>query len=456
MPPLRHLALALLLPAVACDAKPTSRQAVATTPAATTPPPPSPTTSAPPSASSATSEASPAPEPAPAPGARPADAQLEKLAKAGNSFAFALYGKLRERPGDLAVSPFSASTALSMTWLGARGETAAQMKKVLAYDGPPEEAGDVSARYARSLGGPLTFRSANRIFVERSFPLEKAFVEATGRIFGAPAEVSDFKGSPDAARDRINGWVSGETRGRIKDLIPPGGLPPAANLALVNAVYFLGDWATPFKAEDTQPWAFHTSKTAEHQVPMMQLSLEARYGETDDVKLLSLPYAGGSLEMAFVLPKSVDGLDAVERRLSAATFDGWVTGMKTTSVGVKLPKFTIDPRESLALGDALVALGMPLAFDRTKADFSGIAVAKTPADRISISRVFHKAFVKVDEKGTEAAAATAVVMAPAGAPPGPARRAKEFHADHPFLFFLRDAKSGQILFAGRVADPKAS
>jgi serpin B len=170
------------------------------------------------------------------------------------------------------------------------------------------------------------------------------------------------------------------------------------------------------------------------------------------VKVLDLPYVGGSFSMTFVLPSKVGGLDAIEKKLSSEGFDKWISAEKSSDVNLALPKFTIDPAEPMSLGDALASLGMKDAFDRDKADFTGIANPPSPADRLFISKVFHKAFVKVDEKGTEAAAATAVVMNRAGAA-APTEPPKEFRADHPFLFFLRDTKSNAIFFAGRVADP---
>jgi len=170
------------------------------------------------------------------------------------------------------------------------------------------------------------------------------------------------------------------------------------------------------------------------------------------VKVIELPYQNGGLAMGLVLPDAVDGLAALEAKLSADGLDKWFGAMKTTKVVVSLPKIEIDPGAPLALGDALSALGMPLAFDKAKADFTGIANPPSPADRLSIAQVFHKAFVKVDEKGTEAAAATAAPMAAAGAAPEPEKPAV-FNADHPFLFFLRDVRSGMILFMGRVNDP---
>ena len=358
------------------------------------------------------------------------------------------------KPGhDAAFSPFSIESALTMTWLGAKGDTASQMKKVLGFEGDASKAADVTGRYQKSLGGPVTINVANRLFGEKSFTFDSAFLGATDKTFGAALEPLDFVGATDPSRTHINQWVADQTKDRIKDLIPAGGVTPETKLVLVNAIYFLGDWASPFTKEATRPAAFHTSATAQHDVPMMNQHLGAAFGENDDVTVIDLPYQGQGFSMTFVLPKKIDGLDAVEKKLSAETFDKWIGSEKQVEVAVSVPKFTIDPGDPVRLGDALKGLGMSDAFDSKKADFTAIANPPKPEDRLFIGEVFHKAFVKVDEKGTEAAAATAVSMKAGAA--APAAPPKEFVADHPFLFFLRDAKSGTILFAGRVADPVA-
>jgi serpin B len=432
------------------------------TPPSGTVPPPSPSPSVPVATPSgrpvatadASSSAKPNEAPKPPSGPRPSDAELAKLTKANNTFAFALWSKLSSQKGDLAFSPFSAETALAMTWLGAKGETASQMKTVLAFDGTATDAAEIEGRYVQSLGGPVTINVANRLFGERSFTFEKNFLDEGAKYFAAPFEPLDFVHAADQSRVAINGWVATETHDRIKDLVPPGAISPDTRLAVVNAIYFLGDWDDPFKKEATRPAAFHTSAKDQHDVPTMNQQLHAAWAEDASVSVLDLPYAGGGYSMTFVLPKNVDGLDEVEKKLSADGFEKWIGAEQPTRVNVALPKFTIDTKEPIALGDALVALGMKDAFDRKKADFTGIAYPPKPEDRLYICKVFHKAFVKVDEKGTEAAAATAVIMNRAGAA-APTEPPKEFRADHPFLFFLRDAKSNTILFAGRVADPVA-
>jgi serpin B len=383
-------------------------------------------------------------------------AEIQALANSSNAFALDFYAKIRARKGNLVASPFSIHTALAMTWAGAKGETADQMKKVLHLDS--DRAIDVAGGLLRSYGAPdqkVTIRIANRLFGEKTYVFEAPYLARVNAAFGAPLEPLDFRGAAQQARGHINDWVAKQTEDRIKDLIPEGGITPQTRLVLTNAIYFLGAWATAFKKEATRPAPFFTSKTDQKDVPMMHQSARHRLTATDGVKVLDLPYENGALAMTFVLPNAIDGLDAVEARLTPKMLETWLGAVAPTQVIVSLPKLEIAPAESLSLSDTLAARGMPLAFDEAKADFTRIANPPNPGDRLFISGVIHKAFVKVDEKGTEAAAATAVVMESAGAPLRPTTPPLEFKADHPFLYLLRDTRTGLILFMGRVADPAA-
>jgi serpin B len=378
-----------------------------------------------------------------------------ELAGQSNAFGFDLYAQLRAAPGNLVVSPASISTALAMTWAGARGPTAAQMKKVLRFEGTPQAVSLASGQLVKGLtdpARPVVFRVANRLFGEKTFRFETAFLDQTRAAYGAGLEPVDFKAAAQSARALINGWVESQTEKRIRNLVPPSGVSADTRLVLVNAIYFLGDWQQPFLAETTRPAAFHAASAATKDVPTMNQLGVFRLAAAPGLRILELPYKGGALSMLVALPDAVDGLAVVEKGLSAQALTAWTSPLKLQRVRVALPKFTIDPAESLSLGDTLAAMGMPLAFDRERADFTGIANPADPADRLSIARVFHKAFVKVDEKGTEAAAATAVSMQRAGSA-APTERPVEFRADHPFLFLIRDNATGLVIFLGRVADP---
>ncbi len=385
----------------------------------------------------------------------PTDAEIAVFAKSNNAFGLDLYGKARAQAGNVAIAPISVTSALTMTWGGARGETAAQMKKVLHAEGDAGPAMDVAGKLVGSFGNDgnkVTLRVANRLFGEKTYAFDPAYLDHTRAAFGAPLESLDFKGAFEASRGHINDWVAGQTQDRIKELLPAGALDADTSLVLTNAIYFLGAWASPFAIAATRPAPFHATAKAASDVPTMSQTEQFRFAATDGVRVLEMPYAGGDVAMTFVLPDAPDGLDAVEKRLSTATIDAWTSALKPDRVAVALPKFEIAPAASLALGGALQELGMPIAFDKSKADFSGMINAKSPADRLFISKVFHKAFVKLDEKGTEAAAASAVVMSgPGGVAPSAPPSA--FKADHPFLFLLRHVKSGAVLFMGRVSDP---
>jgi serpin B len=383
----------------------------------------------------------------------PQAAQTKILAKSSNAFAFDLYGKVRSGPGNLAMSPASISAALAMTFGGARAATEEQMKRVLHLEGSRETVMSDWGALARALqdpGRPLKLRIANRLFGEKTYKLEQPYLEQTKAAYGAALEPVDFKTAFEPARTHINGWVEDQTEHRIKDLLPLGALDKLTRLVLVNAIYFLADWADPFDKSSTGDETFTVAGGAQKKTPMMRRSGGYKVAQADGVQILELPYKGDDTAMLVVLPESKDGLADVEQSLSSAKLDAWTAALASKNVLVTLPRFEVSPSPSMSLGDLLMALGMTDAFDRDKADFTGIATPSDPRERLKISKVFHKAFVKVDEKGTEAAAATAVVAAAGGGPPA---KPFEFRVDHPFLFFIVDKPSGLILFVGRVNDP---
>lgn len=377
----------------------------------------------------------------------PADA-VGRFARGTNAFGLELYARLRATPGNLVISPASLSTALAMTWGGAKGETAAQMQKVLGFEGAPAEVLATAGQLTRSLESParkFTFRAANRLFADKSFELLQPFVEQTQTAFGAGVERLDFHAGPEAARAHINGWVEQKTEQRVKELIPASGINGGTPLVLVNALYFLGNWERPFTKEATRAAAFHLSASEQVQVPTMSQLGPFSYAKQGGLQAVELPYEGGELAMALVLPEGTATLETIERSLDAAKLAALFGALRSERVSLSLPKFELSPRDSLALAAHLPAMGMPDAFDPKKADFTGLSKAA-----LFIGEVFHKGFLKVDEKGTEAAAASAVVMAPSGPAPAPGL---ELKLDRPFLFFIRDRKSGLILFMGRVSDP---
>jgi serpin B len=377
---------------------------------------------------------------------------LARLARSSNAFGFDLYRRIRETPGNLVISPASLTTALTMTFGGAAGETAAQMRRVLHLEGSADEAMVAAGELSRSLqdpSRPITFRIANQLFLDRGYELVPAYVEATRAAFGAPVERLDFQAAPEPARRRINDWVEERTERRVKDLIPEGGVNNLVRLVIANAIYFLGDWAFPFDPQSTRPAPFHLSASEVLQVPTMHRTGLFHIAWQEGVTALEILYKGLELSMLFLVPDAVTGLADLEAGLDAAKLAVLTGAMKGELVSLFLPRFELKSVASLSLRGDLEALGMPLAFDPDGADFRGMANPPHPDDLLSIDKVFHRAFVRVDEKGTEAAAATAVVMRTRGLQP----EARLLRVDRPFLFLLRDNASGLILFLGRVSDP---
>ena len=371
---------------------------------------------------------------------------------AGNSeFAFALYRELSASDGNLFVSPFSVSTALAMTYAGAAGVTASQMAETLRFPFPPGELaeafgglqGRINSR--REIDG-IEMAVANSLWPQRGFELRDGFIELVRASFAGELRELDYASDAAGAAGVINGWVADRTNGRIRNIATPGALTPMTRLVLVNAIYFNGDWSHQFDPENTRPEEFAADGGQPVDVPMMNLTAELPYAAVDGARLVDLPYAGGALSMTVLLPPADGDLSALEERLDARRIDDWMAALEQREVELALPKFTLE--SSFELGGTLAAMGMPDAFTPGRADFSGMVADQRP---FFIGAILHKAFVEVAEEGTEAAAATAVVMRTTAIreplPPVVLR------VDRPFLFLIRDRASGSILFLGRVTNP---
>ena len=417
---------------------------------------------APPQDKPAPAPSTPAPTPPPADASEaavqhevktdmPPAAEIVSLVKANNHFALELWA--RAGSGNQAISPLSIATALAMTWAGAKSATAAQMKKTLHFEGTDDVIVSQWARVSYALqdpSRPLKLKLANRLFGDAHYQFDTTYFTITRKAFSAPLEMLDFRADVEAARAKINSWVEQQTESRIKNLIPANTLVPDTRLVIVNAIYFLADWAEQFNKAQTFDAEFKSAGKTK-KVPTMHLQSSFKYASGDGAALVELPYKGETASMYLLLPDAVDGLGAIEKKLEP-TLKALQMKLADETVLVSLPRFEIQPSEPMKLKPALQALGMTDAFDRDKADFTGIANPSDPKDRLFVGEVLHKAFVKVDEKGTEAAAATAVVMPRGGgAPP----KAIAFNADHPFLFMIVDRGSGLILFIGRVVEPRA-
>jgi len=354
--------------------------------------------------------------------------------------------------GNAVVSPASIAIALSMARAGAVGQTATEMDAVLHDVATPGHAGWLNAldsalttrtgtfKDATGADLPVTLRIANAPFAQRNMTLVPAYLDALASQFGAGLRLVDYQNDPEAARKAINAWVDGQTEQRIPELIGQGVLDNNTRLTLVNAIYLKAPWLTPFTAELTKPATFTRADGSTIEVPMMVAQLDGRYAQGAGWQAVELPYVGGSLALTIIVP---DDLAPFEASLTPELLAGITGGLADSTVNLTLPKFGVESH--LDLADVLAAMGMPTAFDGNRADFSGI----TTEEKLFISAVIHQANIDIDEKGTTAAAATAVVMGRTSMPAD----VVTLRVDRPFLFALRDLPTGTILFLGRVADP---
>jgi serpin B len=374
------------------------------------------------------------------------------IVEGGNRFALDLYQQLRSTEGNLFFSPSSISTALAMAYAGAAGETEAEMAKTLHFEMPKDQLHEGmhvlqanSRTPAKETG--IRLNLANRLWGHEGYEFLPTFLQVTRDKYGAELARLDFAQTEDA-RQNINGWVEEQTERKITDLIPMGVLDADTRLVLTNAVYFHGMWSDPFKKDRTKDEDFHVTATDKIAVPMMHRFGGFRYGSLDDLQILELPYGDGSLSMVVLLPKEIDGIAGLEAKLTFENLQRWMSGVKhENEVKAYLPRFKTTSQFQMA--DTLKAMGMKLAFDDRAADFSGM----TGGGDLFISAVIHKAFVDVNEEGTEAAAATGVVMAPRSAPIQEPKEPPVFRADHPFVFLIRDNRNGAIMFLGRITNP---
>jgi serpin B len=377
---------------------------------------------------------------------------MQKVVASNTEFAAGLYGQLRAQEGNLFFSPYSISTALAMTYGGARGDTAKQMARTLHFDLPESELAPAFGELAHGLNavqskGQVRLAVANSLWPQAGYKFRQDYLDLCEKYYGASIQPMDYVGNTEGARKTINEWVEGKTMDKIVDLLKPGTLDRTTSLVLVNAIYFKGKWVHKFQPEDTRDAPFDVSPQTTVTAPLMHQTDDFGYAEFPDLQVLELPYLGKDVSMVVLLPRAVDGLGKLEAQLTAPNLAKWMAPLNSQKVEVFLPKFKAT--SEFSLGDTLAEMGMRDAFAYLKADFSGM----DGTDNLFISDVIHKAYVDVDEQGTEAAAATGIVMV-AGAMPIQMAPIPVFRADHPFLFLIRDNQSGSVLFLGRVTDPK--
>lgn len=379
---------------------------------------------------------------------------LAALVNGNNIFALNLYKALRSQDGNVVFSPYSISLALAMTYGGARNQTESQMAQTMQFNLPQDRlhpafnALDVAlaneGKAQGNNGQPMQLNIANAVWVEQTYPFQQAYLDLIAKNYGAGIQLADFINNFDPVRRQINSWVSNQTKNKINNLLVPGSVDTNTRMLLVNAIYFKADWDAPFDANNTSNSAFTLLDGSQTQVKMMNNSeLTLPYIKGAGYQAVELPYTGNTAAMDVILPDA-GNFQNIESTLNARQINDIFSSMQSTPVALGLPKFTFGT--SFSLSGQLKSLGLSDAFDSNRADFSGM----TANHDLFISDVVHQAFVAVDEKGTEAAAATAVIME---AMSMPVQQKVHLVIDHPFIFIIRDLASGQILFIGRVLNP---
>jgi serpin B len=375
--------------------------------------------------------------------------QTKTLVEGNTAFALDLYARFSGTPGNLFFSPYSISTCLAMTYAGARGVTDMQMARVLRFGQGQAAVHSSFGELQQQLNGSekekgIQLDLANALWTERGEAFLPAFLKIAADDYQADVKEADFETGANALRLEINRWVARKTQDKIRDILSPGDVSSDTRLVLANAIYFKGAWARPFETNATSEQAFHISTTNQAETLLMVHVDNVKYTENNDFQAVELPYSGNNLSMLILLPRQIDALGQIEKQLSPTFLDSLLARLKKQKVKIFLPRFKLGSRYRLER--ALAKMGMPDAFSPEKADFSGLNGARS----LYIDLVIHKAWVEVTEAGTEAAAATVVAMVAGAAPSAPPL----FRADHPFIFLIRDTRSGSILFLGRITDPR--
>jgi serpin B len=387
---------------------------------------------------------------------------LDELVTGNNAFAFDLYHRLRGEEDNIIYSPYSISLAMAMAFAGARGETEQQMAEALHYYLPQDDlhpafnaldlalaSREEAAASDDDEGRAFQLNIANAMWGQQDYPFREGYLDVVARNYGAGVNLLDFIQAPEDSRVTINDWVEDETEGLIEDLLPRGSITSDTRLVLTNAIYFYGPWLHPFSEEMTQDSPFTLLDGTQVMVPMMyqEEARSLRYAAGDGYQVVELPYEGEDIAMVILLPDE-GNFEAFEAGLNAAEFSrirGAAWG-STEQVMLSMPRFEFES-PSISLAGALADMGMPIAFS-DQADFSGM-VTMEGDPQFSITDVVHKAYIRVDEAGTEAAAATGIVVGVTSMP-----QYITVSVDRPFIFAIVDMPTGAILFTGRVLDPR--
>jgi serpin B len=374
---------------------------------------------------------------------------LEPFVSGNTAFALDLQRRLAQPDGNLIYSPYSLTAALALAQSGARGSTEQQITRSLHFPAESELRSALAAiRTSLTEAGQqkqVELVTATGLWAQQDYGFGSDFLQRARAVFDAEVQLVDFGSRFDATRGQINSWVGRQTRSKIGEALPPGILSADTRLVFVNTLYFKGQWASCFQRNHTRKRSFQVSPAHSVRVPMMRQSQFARYAESETAQVVELPYVGARLSMVVVLPRAADGLPALEQQLSWNQVTNWAATAQVRIVDLELPRFKISSR--LPLIQPLRGLGLTDAFDPAKADFTGMS----PRRPLWIYFLHQCAIVEVNEEGTVAAVATSGGSG-CGSPPPPAT----FHADHPFLFIIRDNHTGVILFLGRVTNPAQS
>ena len=363
------------------------------------------------------------------------------LVNSNTTFALDLYRALSQEEGNLFFSPYGISTALAMTYAGARGESETQMKETLHFALPQSvlhPAFRALIKEENNKSNNVQLSIANAVWGQMGHSFLPGFYDTLRNFYNSPLRLTDFADAPEEARMKINNWVSNATNGKIENLMVPGSITPATRLVLANAIYFKGTWRVQFDEEKTEFAPFHRLDESEVKVPMMSVKEHFRYTEVTGFQAIELPYTGDELVMDIILPNT-GTFKEFEAALDIDRLKSILAQLSSKEVQLAMPRFELTSEFSLA--DTLAELGMPDAFQSGLADFSGIDGMRD----LFIDCVIHKAYVSVNEEGTEAAGASGAGMTfsiPA-----------MMTIDRPFIFLIRDSETGTILFIGRVMDP---
>ena len=376
------------------------------------------------------------------------------IVEGNNKFAFKLFRELKSGTGKiLFYSPFSISTALAMTYSGARGETALQMSRIMNFQQNEKFHADYKHlldRLNRGTEGKIKLNIANGLWAQKNFKFLDSYFDLVKSNYKSELKNVDFTDDMEKEKTRkeINAWVEHQTNNKIKDLLSQNDLSSLTRMVLVNAIYFYGKWAEPFKKAETRPDDFFLSERTRIKVPFMNQDGRYNYFEDSKIKAIEIPYKGNKASMVIFLPNKKNGMAAFENWFNYKYYLDIIASFQSITVKLSLPKFQSTCKTDLE--NTLSQMGMPLAFSPDSADFSGM----TGKRDLFISKIIHQAFIDVSEQGTEAAAATAVTMVCTSAPNSP--QPKVFDADHPFVFLIKDNTTGSILFMGKVMNPEDS